>query len=55
MQDNLPRTFTVTEVAQILRVSRHTAYKHIRAKHLKCSKIGKTIRISEAQLLEFLG
>lgn len=50
----MDRYYTPAEVAEILKVKRQTVYTWIREGRLQADKIGRTRRISEAQLQEFL-
>jgi len=43
--------FTVAEVAEVLRVSRATAYRLVESGELPASRIGGSIRISRDDLL----
>ena len=45
--------YTPEEVANILRISKHTVYELIKRKELKSKKIGRVYRISEEALREF--
>ena len=50
-----PRQFySPREVADQLKVSVGSVYKALAKGHLQCYRIGKTIRITEQQLTEFL-
>jgi putative molybdopterin biosynthesis protein len=51
MQQNL---FTLSEVSQILRVSKMTVYRYISQGKLKAYKFGKQFRIDEYDLASFL-
>ena len=44
------RLYTMTEVAQILRLNRQTLYNNVRRGKLKATKCGKEYRITETQL-----
>ena len=51
---DVPKVYTVDEAAKALRVSRNTVLRYLYAEQLKGAKIGKSWRISEQALLEFL-
>ena len=48
------KTYTLQEVADILRLNRQTLYNNIRKGKLKAAKFGKEYRITEEQLQELL-
>ena len=48
------KTYTLQEVADILRVSRQTLYNNIRKGKFKATKYGKEYRITEEQLQDIL-
>ena len=48
------KTYTLQEVADILRLNRQTLYNNIRRGKLKAAKFGKEYRITEEQLQELL-
>ncbi|CAK8583884.1 hypothetical protein BMEGG_06142 [Priestia megaterium] len=45
--------FTPEEVAQMLKVSTMTIYRHIKKGSLRASKLGQQYRISDEQLKEY--
>ena len=45
--------FTPEEVAQMLKVSTMTIYRHIKNGSLRASKLGQQYRISDEQLKEY--
>lgn len=49
-----PAALTVTEVAEILRVSTKTVYKLIKEKSLPAVKVGRENRIAKSQLIDYL-
>lgn len=49
-----PKLYNLEEVANMLRVSRQTIYKHIWAGRLPAVKIGREYRITETQLQQIL-
>jgi excisionase family DNA binding protein len=48
------RLFTVAEVAEVMRVSNMTVYRLIKSGELPALRVGKGIRIFEADLDQFL-
>jgi putative molybdopterin biosynthesis protein len=50
----MEKIYTAKEVAEYLKVKKDTIYKWIRDGDLKCSQIGRTVRITESQLADFL-
>lgn len=53
MQDNDLKMYTVLEVAEILRITRRSVYRHLKSGKLKAVKFGKEWKISERNLREF--
>jgi excisionase family DNA binding protein len=49
------RVLTVPEVAAILRVERGTVYRLIETGALECTRVGRVIRVTQAQINRFLG
>lgn len=47
-------TYTLEEVASILKVTRRTIYNYIKNGDLKAVKMGKYWRVSEANLQDFI-
>ena len=54
MTTDQERTYTLQEVADILKLNRQTLYNNIRKGKIKASKFGKAYRITEGQLQELL-
>lgn len=54
MYNNLPLVMTVPEMAEILQIGRNTAYDLVKSGAIRSIHIGRTIRISQAALLEYL-
>lgn len=52
---DLPLVLTVEEMAEVLRISRGSAYEGIRSGEIPHVRIGRTIRVSRHLLLKFLG
>ena len=50
-----PALMTVDEVAKQLRVGRNSAYMLVKTGQLRCIKIGRTIRVPRAAVIEFIG
>lgn len=48
------KTYTPEEVADILKVTRRTVYNYIKKGSLKAVKMGKYLRVSEANLQDFI-
>lgn len=55
MLADLPLTLTVEEAADVLRISRGSAYEGIRSGEIPHVRIGRTIRVPRHMLLKFLG
>lgn len=49
------RFYTVAEVAQRLRVTEKTVRNHIRDGRLRVSRVGRSVRIDDGALREYLG
>ena len=49
-----PMTYTVYEIAEILKISRTSAYRLIREGHFKTIRIGSAIRISKKSFEEWM-
>lgn len=52
--DDVPLMLTVEETAQLLRISRNTAYKYAKSGRIKSITICKQIRIPKSELLEMI-
>lgn len=52
--DRLPRLLTAGDVAKILNISRSFAYKLIRDGTIPSIPIGRAVRVSERDLMEFI-
>jgi excisionase family DNA binding protein len=52
---DLPPVLTVDEAAKILRLSRGSAYEGCRTGAIPCLRVGRTIRVPTARLLELVG
>lgn len=52
--DTLPMVLTPADIAEILGISRNTAYEFIRVKGFPVFKVGKQYRISKVKFLEWL-
>jgi excisionase family DNA binding protein len=48
-------TYSVDEVAALLKVNRNTLYQMIRRGAFPCCRFGRKVRVSKAQLDAFLG
>lgn len=47
-------TVSIAEAAELLKVSRYTAYRWARSGHLPTLRIGGTVRVKTAPLLDML-
>ncbi len=54
MSESGPRLFKVADIATALRVSNMTIYRMIRSGDLPAVKIGRSFRVTEHHLREFL-
>ncbi len=50
----MPKVLTISEVSEILKVSRSTVYRIIKENDLKAIKVRKTIRVKPSDLEEYL-
>jgi excisionase family DNA binding protein len=48
------RLLTLTEAAEMLRISRTTAWRLVRRRELPAVRVGKQLRVAEEDLLAFL-
>jgi putative molybdopterin biosynthesis protein len=48
------KVYTATEALDILKVTRRTLYRYIKAGQIKAIKLGREYRITEESLKEFL-
>lgn len=51
---NLPLVLSVSELADVLQIGRNSAYYLVRSGQIRCIRIGRSIRIPQAALLEYL-
>jgi excisionase family DNA binding protein len=51
----LPAALTIEEAASVLRISRGSAYEAARCGQLPAIRVGRTLRVPRARLLELLG
>lgn len=51
---NLPLVLTVSDLAAVLHIGRNAAYALVRSGKLRCIRIGKTIRIPQSALMDYL-
>lgn len=49
-----PNIYTVSDLAEILHIGRNAAYALVASGQIRCIRIGKSIRIPESALLEYL-
>lgn len=52
--EDFPQVMTVEELAAALRIGRNAAYQLVRDKAIRAIKVGRSIRIPRAALVEFL-
>ena len=52
--ETAPPVLTVTELGQVLRVGRNTAYKYVRSGAVRYVQVGRQIRIPRSAVIEFL-
>ena len=50
----MPKVLTISDVSEILKVSRSTVYRIIKEQDLKAIKVRKTIRVKAEDLEEYL-
>jgi excisionase family DNA binding protein len=50
----LPEIFTVSDLEKILKISRTSAYTLVNSGRIRAHRIGKSIRITQSALMEFL-
>lgn len=49
-----PKLYTLQEVADILRMNRHTLYSHMNRGHISFKKYGRVYRVTEEELQELI-
>ncbi len=54
VQPSAPRFMTVTEVADIMRVSKMTVYRLIRSGEMPAIRVGKSCRVPEAAVSQMI-
>lgn len=52
--NGLPLVLSVPELAAILQIGRNSAYELVKSKEIRSIHIGKSIRIPQSALLEYL-
>lgn len=52
--DNLPVVLSVQQLAEVLQIGRNSAYDLVKSGQIRSIRIGRTIRIPQAALLEYL-
>lgn len=52
---NIPRMYTVSEAAQILRIGKTLAYKELANGNLKAVKLRKKTFITQEEIIRYLG
>ena len=53
-QESLPLVLSVMDLAEILQIGRNRAYQLVNSGHIRVIRIGKSIRIPQSALLEYL-
>ena len=53
-QQSAPRFMTVTEVADIMRVSKMTVYRLIHSGEMPAIRVGKSVRVPEAAVAQMI-
>ena len=53
-QQSAPRFMTVTEVADIMRVSKMTVYRLIHSGEMPAIRVGKSFRVPEAAVIQMI-
>ena len=53
-QQSVPRFMTVTEVADIMRVSKMTVYRLIHSGEMPAIRVGKSFRVPEAAVTQMI-
>lgn len=55
MENNsLPLVLSVPELAAVLHIGRNAAYELVKSGQIRCIRIGKSIRIPQSALLDYL-
>jgi len=54
VSDTPPEVMTVEQAAELLQLDRNTVYAAIKRKEIPAQRIGKSIRLSRAALLDWL-
>lgn len=54
ISENLPVVLSVQQLAEVLQIGRNSAYDLVKSGQIRSIRIGKTIRIPQAALLEYL-
>ena len=52
--ENLPLVLSVPELASVLHIGRNAAYDLVNSGQIRCVRIGKSIRIPQSALLDYL-
>ena len=50
----VPLVYSVVDVAKILKIGRSSVYSLVKSGQLRCVRVGKTIRIPQRALMEYL-
>ena len=51
---SVPVVYSVVDVAKILKIGRSSVYSLVKSGQLRCVRVGKTIRIPQRALMEYL-
>lgn len=54
ISENLPVVLSVQQLAEVLQIGRNSAYDLVKSGQIRSIRIGRTIRIPQAALLEYL-
>lgn len=54
ISENLPVVLSVQQLAEVLQIGRNSAYDLVKSRQIRSIRIGRTIRIPQAALLEYL-
>lgn len=52
--DNLPVVLSVQQLAAVLQIGRNSAYELVKSGQIRSIRIGRTIRIPQAALFDYL-
>ena len=52
--ENIPDVLTVSELQQVLRIGRSTAYRLIKANEIQSLRIGRSIRVPKSSVIDYV-